>query len=736
MMTGIRRARLVLWVVVAHMLLPASPTTLSAQSDDRTVPLSSPDSLRLLEGAKAQVLTFIDSWRDTWTRRDSVRTSKAAEPRVDRPRPSSFIGFALNTSYNRCLSGELSWHYVGALAPVPTRIVGASSTRGYCPGWTFYSQAAPDAYRVIDSLLGPVRMTGVRRARLQLLAQLDQAARQLPGDDWIAGQRVRFLLDQEDYAAAQSVASACRGTWWWCTMLRGFADASVSDHKSAMAAFIAVRSALDSTSRCALEDLSPLIDPVYVGAYRALPCIARLEFNTRFWWLANPLWSDSINHREVEHYRRRIELMLRGSLPRDELFHYTADRGGDAVQQLAIRYGWPAWVAYPAVIQRANDDMLKEKGEPPSRPYAMLEYQRSRTHVAPSWESVRSLDSANAESWVLHEPDTTSHGLRGDAKWTWERTHRFRRLSLPPERLDRVRRNSIVWWPQEHFEPARPLVQLHEPQVALLRRTGGVHVAVAMHARSPLSYEDAQYGYRPHRSVRADTVLTGTVFLGLSQDSLFRLADTTLRSGGAMVLRGSLGLPQQTTQTAVLGAELRSVLPSGGDARTRFAVTVPPGLQALAPDSVAISAPVLLFDEAGTSNDLDALLNGMRPEAEVSVGERLRLYWESYGLVPMDTVQYTLQLTRTDVPGRARRLGMALGVANDTRGNLRVEWTEPSPDRQYVLIGPRAFGRTISLDLSNQAPGTYTVEIRLRTPDGRTTSNFAAFVLSPRRDER
>lgn len=736
MVTGIRRVCIVLWVMVVHMGLPASSTTLLAQSDDRTAPLLAPDSLRVLEAAKAQVLSFIDTWRETWIRRDPALTPATVEPRVDRPSPSSFVGFALNTSYNRCLSGDLPWHYLGALAPVPTRIVGASSTRGYCPGWTFYSQAEPDAYRVIDSLLGPMRMPDVRRARLQLLAQLDEAAGQLPADDWIAGQRVRFLVDQADYTGAQRVATACRGSWWWCTMLRGFADASAGDHSSAMAAFVAVRSALDAMSRCALEDLSPLIDPVYVAAYRGLPCAARLEFNTRFWWLAKPLWSDGVNHREVEHYRRRIELMLRGSLPRDELFHYTADRGGDAFLQLAIRYGWPAWVTYPALVQQANDEMLKEKSEPPSRPYAMLEYQRSRTHVAPSWESVRSLDSTHIESWVLHEPDTTSHGLRGDAKWAWERTHRFRRLNLPPERLDQVRRNSIIWWPQEHFEPARPLVQLHEPQVALLRRIGGVHVAVAIHARSPLSYEDAQYGYRPHRSLQADTVLTGTVFLGFSPDSQFRIADTTRRSGGAMVLRGTLGLTHQTTQTAVLSAELRSVLPSGGDARTRFAVTVPRGLQALAPDSVAISTPVLLFDEAGAFNNLDALLNGMRPEAEVSEGERLRLYWESYGLVPTDTVQYTLQLTRTGAPGRARRLGMALGVANDTRGNLRVEWTEPSPDRQYVLIGPRAFGRTISLDLSNQVPGTYTVEIRLRTPDGRTSSNFTAFVLRPRRDEK
>ncbi len=731
-MSGIRSVRLRMWVVAAHLVLLVSPSTLWAQAGERTTPLSAPDSLRVLEAARAQVLSFVDAWRDTWTLRDSALSPKAAAPRVDRPRPSSFVGFALNTSYNRCLSGDLPWHHLGALAPVPTRIVGASSTRGYCPGWTFYSQAEPDAHRVIDSLLGPVRMDTVRRARLQLLAQLDEAARQHPGDDWIAGQRVRFLVDQADYAAALLVATTCRGSWWWCTMLRGFTNASAGDHQSAMAAFIAVRSALDTTSRCALEDLSPLIDPVYVGAYRALPCPARLEFNTRFWWLANPLWSESVNVREVEHYRRRIELMLRGSLPRDEIFHHTADRGGDAVQQLAIRYGWPAWVVYPAVVQRANDEMLEKTGEPPSRPYAMLEYQRSRTHVAPSWESVRSLDSAHTESWVLHEPDTTSHGLRGDAKWAWERTHRFRRLNLPPERLAQVRRNSIIWWPQEHFEPVRPLVQLHEPQVALLRRTAGVHVAVAMQARSPLSYEDAQYGYRPHRSVQADTVLTGTVFLGFSPDSLFRVADTTLRSGGAMVLRSTLGLTHQTAQTAVLSAELRSRLPSGGDARTRFAVTVPPGLQALATDSVAISAPVLLFDEVGAFNDLDSLLNGMRPEAEVSEGDRLRLYWESYGLLPTDTVQYTLQLTRTDTPGRARRLGMALGVANDTRGSLRVEWTEPSPDRQVVLIGPRAFGRTIGLDLSNQTPGTYNVEIRFRTPDGRTASAGTSFILKVR----
>ena len=58
------------------------------------------------------------------------------------------------------------------------------------------------------------------RARAQLLRDLERASDALPGDDWIIGQRIRYLVEGHDTSAV-SVARACRATKWWCDALLG-----------------------------------------------------------------------------------------------------------------------------------------------------------------------------------------------------------------------------------------------------------------------------------------------------------------------------------------------------------------------------------------------------------------------------------------------------------------------------------------------------------------------------------
>src|SRR3989449_6194768 len=84
----------------------------------------------------------------------------------------------------------------------------------------------------------------IGRARDRLLATLDTAAAALPGDEWIAGQRVRYLLQSGRTAAALAAAQACGAAPWWCEALAGLALHVAGDVAGA-----------DSAYRIALRDM-------------------------------------------------------------------------------------------------------------------------------------------------------------------------------------------------------------------------------------------------------------------------------------------------------------------------------------------------------------------------------------------------------------------------------------------------------------------------------------------------
>src|SRR5437773_1184352 len=63
----------------------------------------------------------------------------------------------------------------------------------------------------------------IRDARATLLAALDDAGARLPGDEWIAGQRVRYLVEAGRDRAAVGAARECRADGWWCAALLSLA---------------------------------------------------------------------------------------------------------------------------------------------------------------------------------------------------------------------------------------------------------------------------------------------------------------------------------------------------------------------------------------------------------------------------------------------------------------------------------------------------------------------------------
>jgi hypothetical protein len=182
----------------------------------------------------------------------------------------------------------------------------------------------------------PREPDGIRAARARLLGRLESAAQRLPGDGWIAGQRVRYLLEQNRVEAALAVSTGCRATRWWCESLEGFTRHQSGDYQAADSVFALALSDMSAEERCRWIDLSLFVAE---KSYRSLSCEDRVAANDWIWWLARPLFALPGNDLRTEHYSR--EVMVR--LLKDTDWVYGLSWDWD-MAELVLRYGAPtAW---------------------------------------------------------------------------------------------------------------------------------------------------------------------------------------------------------------------------------------------------------------------------------------------------------------------------------------------------------------------------------------------------------
>lgn len=174
--------------------------------------------------------------------------------------------------------------------------------------------------------------------RTRLLEALDSVARALPGDAWVAGQRVRYQLEAGRPDSAAEAARACHAAAWWCAALQGLAQHVAGDYEAAERTFESALDAMPGDERCRWTDVSDLLEEPLRRRYRRLSCGERRGLEARLWWLAQPLWSSRGNDRRTEHYARvtMARLLERAQSP--------YGLWGDDERELIARYGWPvAW---------------------------------------------------------------------------------------------------------------------------------------------------------------------------------------------------------------------------------------------------------------------------------------------------------------------------------------------------------------------------------------------------------
>lgn len=189
----------------------------------------------------------------------------------------------------------------------------------------------------------PEEGNNIRRARAELLRDLEKASATLPGDDWIIGQRIRYLVETRDTAAI-GVARSCRATKWWCEALLGLSLHMTGDFAGADSAFSMALEDMPTLTRCYWTNLSPLLDDDIRGTYRKMTCARRHLLNARIWWVADPLYMTAGNERRTEHFSR----VMHTALQREAVNTWGTSWGGD-LAELILRFGWAEkWTQQPS----------------------------------------------------------------------------------------------------------------------------------------------------------------------------------------------------------------------------------------------------------------------------------------------------------------------------------------------------------------------------------------------------
>lgn len=181
------------------------------------------------------------------------------------------------------------------------------------------------------------------RARVELLRELKKASAEVPGDDWIMGQRIRYLTEERDTSAVR-VARSCRATRWWCDALLGLALHVGGSYAGADSAYSAALDGMPSPMRCHWLNLSPLLDDDIRGTYKKMSCAQREAADARIWWVADPLFMTPGNERRTEHFSR----VLHTALQEKAANTYGSSWGGD-LAELILRFGWAEkWTQQPS----------------------------------------------------------------------------------------------------------------------------------------------------------------------------------------------------------------------------------------------------------------------------------------------------------------------------------------------------------------------------------------------------
>lgn len=177
----------------------------------------------------------------------------------------------------------------------------------------------------------------VTRARWRLLDVLSDAAVAIPGDAWVMGQLVRYLVEEERFGAARTAGELCRAEAWWCDALKGFAAHHAGDTAAADSAFTRMLESMPEEKRREWTDLSLILEARTLRVYRRMDPAERSAFEQRFWNLADPLLQTAGNDLRSEHLSRNLLVDLQDRSETTENLSW-----GNDLREILLRFGPPS----------------------------------------------------------------------------------------------------------------------------------------------------------------------------------------------------------------------------------------------------------------------------------------------------------------------------------------------------------------------------------------------------------
>ena len=237
----------------------------------------------------------------------------------------------------------------------------------------------------------PPEAPAIRSRRAELIRVLDSASQNLPGDSWIAGQRVRYLVEAGERERARDAAERdCAAEASWCHALAGFAAHSFGDYLAADSSYDAALKAMSDAERCRWLDISDMIDGDLAKRYDRLDCRGREALARRAALMGAPLFLIGTADLLTEHLSRftRARMAERSATPDGESW-------ADDARELVQRYGWPSWYSRsdpsPGSLQRPSIT-----GHDSGRPYFFFPSLRALEHPGETTADDWRLDDARA----------------------------------------------------------------------------------------------------------------------------------------------------------------------------------------------------------------------------------------------------------------------------------------------------------------------------------------------------
>jgi hypothetical protein len=556
----------------------------------------------------------------------------------------------------------------------------SAMTAAECTGVTFDDCMQGD-WSCVDFMCPP----DLAERRQALIAELERLAPAAGASEWLTGQRIALAVKNGELERAASIASGCTIAGWSCFALRGFtahlrSPGSGFEHFDSSFALLAAEPrrlpsgefawGLGPDAMCVWSDPRAAAPHGLIEQAAAWACPLRNGAIERFWWLADPLWSQPGNERYIEHLARHVMVrldidVLRASAPAAHDEH--AGLGSAQYIDLYDNYFFAFRQGLPNSRRRMN---IRFRGGVATR--GASPYVNGGFSFTPDAARLRDPVESTADAWAVEvQPAgcSTPWSLRAI------RAGRSRRADAwlgQNERMDRCGTERMMataeWHNLDH-------------QTAAFRRDAWMLVASA--ARIP-----AEVG--PTGILRSALALGEPETLDLTTTAAAIDADRVFRASAVIDTAGHVASIEVVGPDAV--------------ARARFGVRPQPIADGFGLSDLALVDP--RFESAALAIE-DALLPSLVLPRDANVG----LYFEVYGIENGESLDLTLTTEKTGA-GLFTRIGRLVGLAADERA-VEVAWSDPGS------VNARIARRFLNLDLAALDDGEQRITLTVNTADGR-----------------